>query len=715
LKTEQHPPRERSGALAGYLIPDWFSRVAETGWRVLAIVALAAVALAGAIYLSTVTSTIAVAFIVAATVEPVVEELRRRGWRPAWAAAAGTLLAVVLAVGAAIVIALAFTPYVADLIRAARDGLLQLGGWLTSQNVPPVVIQLMGLIADQLQGWFGDAIGQLVEPVATLVTVLILGGFLTFYALADADRAWDHAMLELDPSRAHALTVHAVTALRRAGGHLRWLAARASLNGIAAAVFLSLLGVPNSGPLAILVFVGSFVPYLGTPFTTLVVALVMLAAVGPLPAIVWLVLMTATALIQARLLRAKLYPPADRIHPALVLIATLAGASIFGVAGLLLAVPVVAVVVTLAPVVVRTLDAGGALDASDRLVPAWLDRLGQLSWRVLIVMGAAAIGIALLFVAPVVTASALIAIIIATALRSPVRKMAGRGTPRSQAALAVTVSGFAIVGAAVAVSAISIVETIGEITRVAEGAAAASETVAVVGLVHGVNDTLLATVAAVVDAMGAIVVILVTTGILTFVLLRDGDSWWKALVDRFPEPRRQQFDATGSTAARILNGSTIGTTIAALFAALSQWLTMVALGLPLAFPIAVLAFFGAFIPYVGSIIPTLLGFLVAVAVGSPTDIVVMGIFTIVLNLVQGSVVVPLVMGRSVHLHPAIILLAVPAGAQIAGIMGMILIVPVLGIIAGTWRNVVHLLDPNHAMSPPVSVWRTAENRGEDGA
>ena len=93
---------------------------------------------------------------------------------------------------------------------------------------------------------------------------------------------------------------------------------------------------------------------------------------------------------------------------------------------------------------------------------------------------------------------------------------------------------------------------------------------------------------------------------------------------------------------------------------------MVVLGLPLVLPIAVLSFFLGFIPYIGSFLATGLAFLVTVAVGSTTDIAIMAIWTIVFNIVQGNFVAPLVYGRAVSLHPAVVLLAIPAGNAIAG-------------------------------------------------
>ena len=72
---------------------------------------------------------------------------------------------------------------------------------------------------------------------------------------------------------------------------------------------------------------------------------------------------------------------------------------------------------------------------------------------------------------------------------------------------------------------------------------------------------------------------------------------------------------------------------------------MILLGLPLALPLAVLSFIGGFIPYVGPFVTTGAAFLVTVAAGSPIDVAVMLVFTIIFNVVQGNVVAPIVYGR----------------------------------------------------------------------
>ena len=148
----------------------------------------------------------------------------------------------------------------------------------------------------------------------------------------------------------------------------------------------------------------------------------------------------------------------------------------------------------------------------------------------------------------------------------------------------------------------------------------------------------------------------------------------------------------GSDAVDILGGYMFGTAIISAVGAISQLVIMLVLGLPFAVPVAILSFIACFIPYYGGFITTGLAFLIAVAYGTPTQIAIMFVYTIVFNLIQGNVVTPLVYNRAVNLHPAIVLLAIPAGAAIAGIAGMFLAVPILAVIATTWRTVLYVLD-----------------------
>ena len=115
------------------------------------------------------------------------------------------------------------------------------------------------------------------------------------------------------------------------------------------------------------------------------------------------------------------------------------------------------------------------------------------------------------------------------------------------------------------------------------------------------------------------------------------------------------------------------------------------LGLPLAMPVFVLSFFGGFIPYIGSLLTTGLAFLIAVAVGDTVDIVIMAIWTLVFNIVQGNVVAPLVYNRTTHIHPAIVLAGIPARLSRGRHPGHVPRGPGARRRVTTWRTVLAVL------------------------
>ncbi len=683
------------------LVPGWLRRVAAIGWRVLAALALGLVLVGVAVALSTVTAAIIVGLIVAATFAPYVRSLRARGWDRTKAAAAVSGVALLAIVVALVVIVLAFAPYIGEVFGAIRAGVEDINAWLQSIDAPSNVTDLLDRILDGLEDWVGTAISSLVGPIAALVTVLILGGFLTFFLLLDGDRAWAAVTREMDPWRADALTARGRVAIERVGGYLRGTAILAATDAITDFVYLTILGVPLAAPLAVLVFLAGFVPYLGGFLATLVLVLVTLASVGPGAVLILLALIAITNLVQGNLIAPVVYGRTVEIHPALVLIALPAGAALFGVIGLFAALPVVALVLAITPAIVEALDSEPGAERKPGLVPIWLDRLGQWSWRGLVIASLLFVAIQVAVAIPTVIVPVVLAVVVAATLEPIAARFRARGMGHGQAAFVVTALAVVIVVAIVGITTWSLLGSIDEIVNDSLiGAAKANLGQAFIEFIGALDSELLSTATALISAAAGFFVVLLLSVLLTFYFLKDGTSWWAALLRRVHGTRRERLEVTGPRAAGILNGYMVGTGLIALFGAFTQWLIMAILSLPLAIPIGVLTFFGGFIPYIGSALTTLLGFLVALAVGDTTDVVIMAVFTIVFNIVQGNFVAPLVYGRTVSLHPAVVLLAIPAGGAVAGMLGMFLVVPFLGVVATTWRTVIHAFDPDE---PAVAV------------
>ena len=189
-------------------------------------------------------------------------------------------------------------------------------------------------------------------------------------------------------------------------------------------------------------------------------------------------------------------------------------------------------------------------------------------------------------------------------------------------------------------------------------------------------------------AVAAFTAIVVIGVILTFVTLKDGRRTWETLTSRLDLWRKREIDAAAERAASVLGSYMLGTGAVSLFGAGTQWLLMVLLGIPLALPVFVLSFFGGCIPYIGSALTTLIADLPAISTGEPLVFIVFIGFTLVFNVVQGNIVQPLVFSRGVNIHQTVVLLAIPAGGALGEIQGMFLMVPILGVVATTWRTVL---------------------------
>ena len=571
------------------LVPGWLDRLAAIGWRVLVVIALALVFVALAGYLSMVTGAILVGVTVAAMVYPIVVRLQvRRGWPRARAAVAASFLAVLIVVIALLVIIAAFIPSIVAIIQANQKGVDALTRFLTERGAPPAVLGVVDRAVTGLQAFVVDGLAQLVGPIANFTTIMILGGFLTFYLLEDGDRAWSQATSSLGDEHAEAMTARGTLALEQVSGYLRGTSVMATTDGLFAAAILFVLGVPFAGPLGVMVFIGGFVPYLGSLATTTILALVTLAAEGAGGMALLLVLIGLSNLAQQRWLVPRVFGLGQRVNPGLALISIAIGGAIFGAIGIFAAVPILAAVQAFAPAVQDLLETGPREPARHELVPVWLDRLAQISWRTLVVLALLAV-VSQAIVLPILSLPVILAAILACVLRPIARKFRERGAGRTAAAALATSASVAAVLLIIGITIWGLISSLPDVVSTTTlGAGSLNVGTTPVELIRWIGDGLLATAAAVISDAAQFAIGIAIALVLTFYLLRDGAGWWAAILDRIPTRQRGGVDYAGSQSVDILYGSMVGTAIVSFAGAVMQWLTMTLLGLPLAIPISIL-------------------------------------------------------------------------------------------------------------------------------
>ena len=547
----------------------------------------------------------------------------------------------------------------------------------------------------------------------------ILAAFLVFFFLKDGDKAWVWIFQAVSDQKRERITEAGDDALVRVSGYLRGTTLLSAIIATTDLVFMLVLGIPLALPLAVLAFFSGYIPYFGGIVATGIILLVTYAALGAGPAVAMLLLIAVRNVILGYLVRPAVYGRTVSIHPAVVLLSLPAGFELAGIVGLFAAVPVTAVLLAVASATVAIVDPGPSADLPV-LVPAWLDRVAQWSWRLLVALGLVAMVVSIFMVVPMVVVPIVVATILAATLDPLVLILVRRGRTRGQAAAISVGGGLLGITLLLVVASVALVSQVDDITQSASTGADAANSAAggSLGLLGSAvaqgGTELIKTVASLVSAVGSLVVVTVLSVMLAFYFLRDGGRLWSRSLEHVRPGTAGSVDAAGSRAFEVLSGYMIGTGAISLVGATSQLVIMVLLGIPLALPIFVLSFFLCFIPYIGGFISTGLALLVTIATGSSTDVAIMLVWTLVFNLVTGNIVSPLVYGKTVHLHPAVVLVAIPAGAAIAGIVGMFLVVPVIGVVSAVWRTVLEVIEVPRLPLGPSAIASPAATRPTSG-
>ena len=166
--------------------------------------------------------------------------------------------------------------------------------------------------------------------------------------------------------------------------------------------------------------------------------------------------------------------------------------------------------------------------------------------------------------------------------------------------------------------------------------------------------------------------------------LHDGRRMWRGVTSPLPERHRERIRRAGDRAFSDLTSYVRVTVVVALIDAVGIGLGLWITGVPLVLPLAALVFFGAFVPIIGAFVTGLVAVLIAlVSQGFVVALVVTGIVVLVQQL-EGNVFEPLLVSRSVKLHPVAVILAVAVGVELAGIVGALFAVPLMTTVRSAW-------------------------------
>ncbi|MDX3355005.1 AI-2E family transporter [Streptomyces sp. ME01-24h] len=189
--------------------------------------------------------------------------------------------------------------------------------------------------------------------------------------------------------------------------------------------------------------------------------------------------------------------------------------------------------------------------------------------------------------------------------------------------------------------------------------------------------------------VGQVIATAVLALLLTFFFLRDGARFPTLLRDAAPRGRGPLLERIALRAFAAVQGFMRGTTVIALIDATLIGIGLLILRVPGAVGLAALVFIGAYIPYLGAFLSGAVSVLVALADrGWVIALWALGV-VLAVQVVEGHILQPMVQSRTVHMHPAVVLLAITAGASLAGILGMLLAVPITAAALGALDELRH--------------------------
>lgn len=334
-------------------VPPGMRIAAAWSWRLLVVAGLVALVVFLVIQLRYIVVPLMVAMLLAALLVPFSNWLQRHRW-PKWAAIAVSEVGV-LAVIAGLIWLTWFT------VRSGAPALVEQTMLRWEDFKQWLLESPLHLSEADIQAWMDQLLASLREDSSSLWSGALslssgighgLAGFLlvlfaTLFILIDGRGIW-HWVVRIFPRKARAALV--------GGGEAGWITLSTFVRVQVLVAFIDAVGIglgafvlglfydgfPLVVPIAILVFLGSFIPVVGAVVSGALAVFVALVFMGPWQAFVMLLIVIGVQQLEGHVLQPFLVGNAVKVHPLAVVIVVAAGGFLAGIPGALFAVPLVA-------------------------------------------------------------------------------------------------------------------------------------------------------------------------------------------------------------------------------------------------------------------------------------------------------------------------------------------------------------------------------------
>lgn len=293
----------------------------------------------------------------------------------------------------------------------------------------------------------------------------------------------------------------------------------------------------------------------------------------------------------------------------------------------------------------------------------------------------------------------LLALLVSTVLWPPTNWLRQRGLPGALSAAIVIIGFFAIIGGVFAAMAPTVTTQSKDlVNQASEGIGSLQEWIQgpplnldlgqfenvlndVTSFLQERLSSIASSVFSGISTASSIVVTLILMLVLTFFFLKDGTGFLP-LVRRATGPNvgwhlTELLTRIWNTLAGFVRTQAIISLVDAVFIGIG----LVFLQVPLAFVLAVVTFFGGFIPIVGALFAGSLAVIIALVSNGLTNAIMVVAVILVVQQVEGNILQPMLQSRAMNLHAAVVLLSVTLGSAMFGVIGAFLAVPIAATVA----------------------------------
>ena len=330
-----------------------------------------ALLLVGVISLLSLTETIVMpviaASVVAAVAAPLVAVMNRHGVPRPLGAVLVLLATVALGIGLFLIIVAGITSEMGSIEGELADAKDTLAGWLEDSGVDPSAAENATAEAStsvtESVSHLLEGIGQGISALSGLAFFLALTTLSLFFLLSDGPkiRAWVEGHMGVPPDIGHAIGERTLGALR---GYFLGVTIVAGFNAVVITTAALIIGVPLAGTIAVVTFLGAYIPYVGAWTAATFVVLLTLGSSGADAAAAMIVVQLLANGVLQQMVQPFAMGAALGIHPLAVLVVTIAGGALFGSVGLILAAPLTSAAVRISDDLARARTSEASANAA---------------------------------------------------------------------------------------------------------------------------------------------------------------------------------------------------------------------------------------------------------------------------------------------------------------------------------------------------------------